>query len=100
MLTEILLVKYQSPPGPEPKYKTLNKIKDDVRRQIDKLDGEKRAYLTKHDIERKKLWRAYYKAKEEAEGKEKELDTLKDASYDPDYERKMKLEFGCSMADD
>lgn len=82
------------------KYKTLNKIKDDVRKQIDKLDAEKRAYFTKYDAERRKLWRAYYKAKEEAEGKEKELDTLKDATYDPDYERKMKMEFGCSTTED
>lgn len=76
------------------KYKTLNKIKDDVRKQIDKLEAEKRTFMSNYEQRRKQYWRAFYKAKEEAEGKEKELDKLKDATYDPDYERKMRMEFG------
>lgn len=76
------------------KYKTLNKIKDDVRKQIDKLEAEKRTFMSNYEQRRKQYWRAFYKAKEEAEGKEKELDKMKDATYDPDYERKMRMEFG------
>lgn len=74
------------------KYCTLNKMKDEVRKEIDILDQEKRTFMIKYENGRKAAWRKFYKYKEEAERLEQEMNKVKDNMFDPDMERKLKIE--------
>jgi hypothetical protein len=70
----------------------MNKLKDETRQKIDKLEAEKRGFMMGYESKRKALWRAYYKYKEGAEGIEKNLDKGTSSLVDPDLERKVKIE--------
>ena len=74
------------------KYCTMNKLKDETRQKIDKLESEKRTFMMGYESKRKALWRSFYKYKEAAEGIEKQLDSTKSPLIDPDLKRKVKLE--------
>lgn len=74
------------------RYCTMNKLKDETRQKIDKLESEKRTFMMGYESKRKALWRNFYKYKEAAEGIQKNLDKSASSLIDPDLERKVRLE--------
>ena len=73
------------------KYCTVNKMKDETRQKLDKLESEKRTFMADYEKKRKALWRNFYKFKDAGNELENKLDT-KQTSVDADLERKIRLE--------
>lgn len=73
------------------KYCSVNKLKDETRAKIDKLEAEKRVFMADYEKRRRALWRNFYKFKDagsELEGKLENVVT----NTDEKTERAIRLE--------
>lgn len=80
------------------KYCTVNKLKDETRQKLDKLEAEKRQFMADYEKKRKALWRNFYKFKDAGSELETKLDN-KGSTVDHDAERKIRLEILGDLTD-
>jgi hypothetical protein len=74
------------------KYCTLNKLKEEIKMEIESMDRAKATYLRDFEFKRKAMWKKFYKLRDEQFKTEEKMNTQSTKPRSPEYEAKIKME--------